>query len=178
LAGCDREGAIPLAIIDKAGQQGGPVATKYPPHLDAATLRAELLRTGGSPNSPGSGNAYSRSLLDCITADRGFELEFPRDISMDTILEYNAPFYGEVVTVYAPLACYRVHDGNDTLQTIVDKARFGKMSRYFACKLDYLVERYQIWGVKFDPVVPVRMRNRAPDKPSQSIGCDIERRPI
>jgi hypothetical protein len=71
---------------------------------------------------------------------------------MDTIRECNAPFYGEVVTVYEPLACYRVHDGNDSLQTTVDKARFDKMSRYFACKLDYLVGRCQIWGVKFDPV--------------------------
>jgi hypothetical protein len=142
----------PLAIIDKAGRQLGPVTPKYPPHLDTGTLRAEMLRTGGSPNSPGSGNAYSRLLLDCITADRGFELEFPRDISMDTILECNAPFYGEVVTIYEPLACYRVHDGNDSLQTTVDKARFDKMSRYFACKLDYLVGRCQIWGVKFDPV--------------------------
>jgi hypothetical protein len=71
---------------------------------------------------------------------------------MDTILECNAPFYGEVVTVYEPLACYRVHDGNDSLQTVVDKARFDKMSRRFACKLDYLVGRCQTWGVKFDPV--------------------------
>jgi hypothetical protein len=71
---------------------------------------------------------------------------------MDTILECNAPFYGEVVTVYEPVACYRVHDGNDSLQTTVDKARFDKMSRYFVCKLDYLVGRCQIWGVKFDPV--------------------------
>jgi hypothetical protein len=64
---------------------------------------------------------------------------------MDTILECNALFYGEVVTVYEPVACYRVHDGNDSLQTTVDKARFDKMSRYFACKLDYLVGRCQIW---------------------------------
>jgi hypothetical protein len=38
------------------------------------------------------------------------------------------------------------------LQTTVDKARFDKMSRYFACKLDYLVGCCQIWAVKFDPV--------------------------
>src|SRR5271169_7003415 len=43
-------------------------------------------------------------------------------------------------------------DGNDSLQTTVDKARFNKMSRYFACKLDYLAGRCQIWGVKFDSV--------------------------
>jgi glycosyltransferase involved in cell wall biosynthesis len=141
-----------LAVIDKAGRRLGPVTPKYPPNLDTATIRAEILRTGGSPNSPGSGNAYSRSLLERVRADGGFNLEYPRDISMDTILECNAPFYGEVVTVYRPLACYRIHDSNDSLQNTVDKARFDRMSRYFARKLDYLADRCRIWGVKFDPV--------------------------
>ena len=142
----------PLAVIDKAGRQLGPVTPKYPPNLDTVMIRAEILRTGGSPNSPGSGNAYSRSLVDQVHASGGFELKNPRDISMDTILECNAPFYGEVVTMYEPLACYRVHDSNDSMAYAVDKARFDKMSRYFACKLDYLVGRCQIWGVRFDPV--------------------------
>jgi glycosyltransferase involved in cell wall biosynthesis len=141
-----------LAIIDKAGRQLGPVTPKYPPNLDTATIRAELLRTGGSPNSPGSGNAYSRSLLDSIYADGGFEIENPRDISMDTILECNAPFYGEVITIYEPLASYRVHDNNDSLQNTVDEARFNKMSRYFARKLDYFAGRCRMWAVAFDPV--------------------------
>jgi glycosyltransferase involved in cell wall biosynthesis len=141
-----------LAIIDKAGRRLGPVTPKYPPNLDTGTIRSEILRTGGSPNSPGSGNAYSRSLLEHIRDDGGFELQYPRDISMDTILECNAPFYGDVVTIYDALACYRIHDNNDSLQNTISKNRFDKMSRYFACKLDYLVRRCLIWGVSFDPV--------------------------
>jgi glycosyltransferase involved in cell wall biosynthesis len=151
-AGATVKAQYPLAVIDKAGRQLGPVTPKYPPNLDTVTIRAEILRTGGSPNSPGSGNAYSRSLLDRLRADGGFELKNPRDISMDTILECNAPFYGEVVTIYEPLACYRIHDSNDSMAYVVDKARFDKMSRYFVCKLDYLVGRCRSWGVKFDPV--------------------------
>jgi glycosyltransferase involved in cell wall biosynthesis len=150
--GATAKAQYPLAVIDKAGRQLGPVTPKYPPDLDTVTIRAEILRTGGSPNSPGSGNAYSRSLLDRIRADGGFELKNPRDISMDTILECNAPFYGEVVTIYEPLACYRIHDSNDSMAYTVDKTRFDKMSRYFACKLDYLGGRCRVWGVKFDPV--------------------------
>ena len=50
----------PLVSIDKAGRPLGNVAPKYPPNLDTAIIRAELLRTGGLPNSPASGNAYSR----------------------------------------------------------------------------------------------------------------------
>jgi glycosyltransferase involved in cell wall biosynthesis len=141
-----------LAIIDKLGRRDGSITPKYPPGLDTATIHAELLRTGGSPNSPGSGNAYSRSLLESITADGGFVLERPREISMDTILECNAPFYGDVLTIYEPLSCYRIHDNNDSLQTTVDKERFDKMARYFDCKLDYLSGRCRLWGVQFDGV--------------------------
>jgi hypothetical protein len=71
---------------------------------------------------------------------------------MDTILECNAPFYGTVVTMYEPLACYRVHDSNDSMQNTLDKERFDKMSRYFACKLDYLAGRCRMWGLEFDPI--------------------------
>jgi glycosyltransferase involved in cell wall biosynthesis len=142
----------PLAVIDKAGRQLGAVTPKYPPNLDTSTIRTEIIRTGGSPNSPGSGNAYSRSLLERVRADGGFELDYPRDISMDTILECNAPFYGTVVTIYEPLACYRIHDNNDSLSYTIDKARFDRMSRYFAYKLDYLAVRSRIWGVRFDPI--------------------------
>jgi hypothetical protein len=49
------------------------------------TICREILITGGSPNSQGSGNAYSRELLERIAADGGFQLDNPRDISMDTI---------------------------------------------------------------------------------------------
>jgi hypothetical protein len=101
---------FPLATIDKAGRQIGHTAPKYPPNLDTATIRRELLRTGGSPNSAGSGNADSRSSR--ISADSGFEIENSRDHHMDAVLECNAPFYGEVVTLYEPLSCYRVHDSN------------------------------------------------------------------
>ena len=100
----------PLVSIDEAGRPLGHVAPKYPPNLDTSTLCAELMRTGGSPNSPASGNAYSRSLLEALTLDGGFDLENLREHWMDEILQFNAPFYGEVMTLYGPLACYRPHD--------------------------------------------------------------------
>jgi hypothetical protein len=123
----------PLATIDKAGRQLGHVAPKYPPNLDTATLRAELLRTGGSPNSAASGNAYSRSLLEAVTRDGGFDLENPREHWMDAILECNAPFFGEVITLYQPLACYRIHDGNlwAAIDPTVQKAGILDMARLY-----------------------------------------------
>jgi hypothetical protein len=144
---------FPLATIDEAGKQLGHVAPKYPPNLDTATLRTELLRTGGSPNSPATGNAYSRSLLDRISADGGFKLENSREHWMDAILECNAPFYGEVLTLYTPLACYRIHDRNLYAMNTVDSARFAAKCHTFEFKVDYLAQRCRSWGVPFDPTV-------------------------
>ena len=50
----------PLVTVDQTGRDIGHVSPKYPPDLDTASIRAELLRTGGAPNSAASGNAYSR----------------------------------------------------------------------------------------------------------------------
>jgi hypothetical protein len=104
-------------------------------------MRAALLRTGQAPSAPGSANGYSRSLLDRIRADGGFEIENTRELWMDAILECNAPFYGEVVTLYDALACYRIHDGNDNSQNSLEHPRFAKGIRYCRRKLDYLAQR-------------------------------------
>jgi glycosyltransferase involved in cell wall biosynthesis len=142
---------FPLVTIDKMGRQVGHVAPKYPLNLDTATIRNQLLRTGGSPNSPGSGNAYSRSLLDSIMRDGGFELDSPREHHMDAVLECNAPFFGDVVTIYEPLACYRIHGSNAYAINTLDHAHFTKLLNTFLFKLDYLAQRCRTWDVPFDP---------------------------
>jgi glycosyltransferase involved in cell wall biosynthesis len=141
---------FPLASIDEAGHRIRHAAPKYPPNLDTATLRAQLLHTGQSHSSPGSGNAYSRSLLDRVSHDGGFDLKNSRDYWMDNILECNAPFYGEVVTIYEPLACYRKHDSNLFYSNTLDHARFEKMAHTCILKLDYLSLRCRFWGIEFD----------------------------
>jgi glycosyltransferase involved in cell wall biosynthesis len=148
----------PVVTIDKSGRQIGTVMPKYPPNLDTATLRRALLRTGCCFLSPSSGNAYSRALIEAVKRDGGFELKSPREFCMDIIMEGNAPFYGEVVTIYEPLACYRIHDSNDNMFHVIDKARFDKMSRYLMLKLDYFAARCRIWGLEFDPTAA---RNRS-----------------
>jgi glycosyltransferase involved in cell wall biosynthesis len=148
----------PLATIDEAGHRIGHAAPKYPPNLDTATLRAQLLHTGQSHSSPGSGNAYSKSFLDRVSHDGGFDLKNHRNYWMDSILECNAPFYGDVVTIYEPLACYRKHDQNLFYPNTLDHARFEKMARTCILKLDYLSLRCRFWGIDFD-VPAVRDRS-------------------
>jgi glycosyltransferase involved in cell wall biosynthesis len=150
---------FPLLTIDKEGRELGAASPKFPPNLDTATIREELLRTGCAPNSPGTGNAYSRSLLDRIRADGGLDLDNQRVIFIDAVLECNAPFYGEIITVYEPLGCYRTHDANETLRYTVDHGRFDKASHDFACKLHYFEQRCRIWDIPFDLAAA---RNRSP----------------
>jgi glycosyltransferase involved in cell wall biosynthesis len=141
----------PVIRMDKAGRQIGTLIPKYPPNLNTETLRRMLLRTGCCFLSPSSGNAYSRDLLEAVARDGGFELESPREFCMDVIMECNAPFYGEVVTIYEPLAYYRIHDSNDNMYHVLNKARFDKLYRYITVKLDYFAGRCRTWGWAFDP---------------------------
>jgi hypothetical protein len=157
---------FPLVTIDKTGREIGHVAPTYPRKLDTTMIRTELLRTGGSPNSPASGNAYSRTLLEAVKRDRGFDLKDPREHWMDAILECNAPFYGDVVTLRQPLACYRRHDHNSYATTVVDNRHFGKMLDTFASKLEYFAERCRSWGIPFDPTL-------ASDRSLWSLECRL-----
>lgn len=140
-----------LASMDASGQPLGHFAPKYPPRLETAEIRTELLRTGKAPCSPGSGNAYARWLLDRVAQEGGFVPPSGGVFWMDAILEVNAPFYGEVVTLREPLVYYRMHEGNDSQQLISDVARFKKMTELFEQKLAYITGRCQRWGIDFNP---------------------------
>jgi glycosyltransferase involved in cell wall biosynthesis len=142
----------PLVTVDQTGRDIGHVSPKYPPDLDTARIRAELLRTGGAPNSPASGNAYSRSLLEAVAQDGGFDLDTPRKYWMDTILTCNAPFFGEVISLSEPFACYRIHAENLYRPTVADAGQFTRLLKYFADEIEYFTRRCRSWGIPFDPV--------------------------
>jgi glycosyltransferase involved in cell wall biosynthesis len=139
-----------LSSIDAAGRPLGHIAPKYPPRLDTATIRNEILKTGSSPASQGSGNAYARWLLDRVSEDGGFERLSRKNI-MDAILEVNAPFYGDVLTLNEPLVYYRMHDSNDSQQDSIEVHRFTQTAEAFEGKLTYFAERCRRWGIAFDP---------------------------
>ena len=142
----------PLVTVDQTGRDIGHVSPKYPPDLDTARIRAELLRTGSAPNSPASGNAYSRSLLEAVAQDGGFDLDTPRKYWMDTILTCNAPFFGEVISLSEPFACYRIHAENLYRPTVADAGQFTRLLKYFADEIEYFTRRCRSWGIPFDPV--------------------------
>ena len=140
-----------LKTMNAAGRALEHVAPKYPSRLETETIRGELLRTGSSPCAQGSGNAYAKWMLEKVKNVDGFNHPFERRLWMDAILEINAPFYGEVVTLSEPLCFYRIHDSNWSAHNCLSSARFSKMVDTFDCKLAYMAERCRIWGITFDP---------------------------
>ena len=88
----------------------------------------------------------------------GFELENPRKYWMDFLLTCNAPFYGEVVILYEPLACYRVHDRNLYAIRTIDAALFTRMLDSVSFELEYFSSRCRKWAIPFNPAVA---RNRS-----------------
>jgi len=140
-----------MASMDADGRPLGHIAPKYPPQLETAALRAEVLRTGSAPSSPGSGNAYARWLLDQIEDDGGFDPPPGGVVFIDAMLEINAPFYGEVVTLRKVLVRYRMHESNVTQQGVSGPARFVQTIGSLERKLIYLAARCRKWNIPFDP---------------------------
>jgi hypothetical protein len=97
-------------------------------------------------------------LLETVARDGGFDLENLREHWMDAILECNAPFYGEVVTLYEPLACYRVHGRNLYAVNSINDTHFNLLLHTFEIKLDYFARRCQAWGIPFN-LAAVRARS-------------------
>jgi glycosyltransferase involved in cell wall biosynthesis len=135
---------FPMASIDADGHLLGHVAPKYPPGLDTETIRRELLRTGTCPASPGSGNAYTKRFLETIAPIGGL-------LWMDTMLEINAPFHGEVATLTEPLVRYRMHGSNWSQHNELTLARFLKYLHAQDQKMVYFRDRCRAWGMEFDP---------------------------
>ena len=134
---------FPMRSIDAEGRSLHHVAPKYPRRLSTETLRDFLLRVGTSPSTPGSGNAYAKWLLEKISPIRGLAW-------MDSILEVNAPFHGDVVTLLEPLACYRMHGDNWSQHGNLGADRFDRQIKFFDQKMSYLDNFFQGLDMPFD----------------------------
>lgn len=98
-----------LRTIDGEGQ---PLGYLLPPEnqpMPSESVREMLLQRGAYPSPPGSGNAYSRDLLQRI-------LPMPeRDwwICSDSYTSIAAGFLGEIVSLEETLGGYRIHRDNN-----------------------------------------------------------------
>ena len=106
---------FPLRVVNRQGQSTGLLMPRC--RLDEGRVDHLLLRTGRYITSPGSGNFYSRWLLERIMPVP--IAEWPQ--SVDSYAGTFAGFYGEIGTIQEPLGFYRVHDSNMT-RSVADKA--------------------------------------------------------
>jgi Glycosyl transferase family 2 len=137
---------FPMVSIDANGRPLGHVAPKYQGDLDTKTLREFILKTGGAPSTPGSGNAYAKWLLERLSPIEPAE----GMIWLDPVLETNAPFYGEVLTLPEPLAEYRTHGTNGYQRQDLSLDGFARYISVFESKLAYVEKRAPCWGEAFD----------------------------
>ncbi len=133
-----------MKVIDAAGRPTGVVFPKYPTLPDTQWLRAELLRCGDYPGPPTSGNAYAAALVERV-ADRS-ELPF-----VDTLLNTAAPLLGEVATIDAVLASYRVHERNSWMASRLDPAQLARRLALDEARVRWLAAFAGELGLSVEP---------------------------
>ncbi len=99
--------------LEMVDEHGNPLGMRVPPFdgfIPNGDIRDRIVRFGEYPSSPSSGNAYSSAALDRL---------MPMDESIwvaaaEKSLVFLTPFFGEVVSLCAPLGRYRIHGANDS----------------------------------------------------------------
>ena len=106
---------FPMRVVTQQGAATGLLMPRC--RVDEGKVDHLLLRTGRYITSPGSGNFYSRWLLERIMPVP--VAEWPQ--SVDSYASTYAGFYGEIGAIQEPLGFYRVHDSNMT-RSVADAA--------------------------------------------------------
>lgn len=132
-----------LQTIDAAGRPIGSPWPKFASQLDGATVRGELLRTGGYHAPPTSGNAYARRFLEAAAPLGGHRF-------VDLVLNTVAPLYGETCILHRVLAEYRSHGANNGAAAIVDAERFARFAENERQKVAILETHCRRLGIPFE----------------------------
>jgi glycosyltransferase involved in cell wall biosynthesis len=99
-----------LEMIDDRGVSLGMRVPPFNGFIPNGDIRDRIARFGEYPSSPSSGNAYARAALTRL---------MPLDettwfAAAEKPLVFLTPFFGEVVSICAPLGRYRIHQDNDS----------------------------------------------------------------
>ena len=94
-------------------ERGNPIGARVPPFtgfIPNGDISDRIARFGEYPSSPSSGNAYARAALERL---------MPLDAATwfaaaEKPLVFLTPFFGDVVSICAPLGRYRIHEDNDS----------------------------------------------------------------
>jgi glycosyltransferase involved in cell wall biosynthesis len=99
-----------LEMIDELGKPLGSLWPPFDGFIPNGDIRDRIARFGEYPFPPTSGNAYARSAVSRL---------MPLDESIwvqaaEKSLVFLTPFFGDVVSLRAPLGRYRIHATNDS----------------------------------------------------------------
>jgi hypothetical protein len=99
-----------LEMVDENSKPLGMRVPTFDDYLPSGDIRERIVRYGEYPSSPCSGNAYSRAALNKL---------MPMDevlwsAGSEKSLVFLSPFFGDVVSIRAPLGRYRIHPDNDS----------------------------------------------------------------
>jgi glycosyltransferase involved in cell wall biosynthesis len=99
-----------LEMVDETGRPLGERVPPFDRYLPSGDIRELIVRYGEYPSSPCSGNAYSRAALDKLMPMD----EILWSVGSEKSLVFLSPFFGDVVSIRAPLGRYRIHSDNDS----------------------------------------------------------------
>ncbi len=159
---------FPLRVIDREGCETGECMPRY--RAPSGNLRATVLRCGGYPSPPTSGNAFARRMLERVLPMA------ESHILGDAYLIQASAFFGEVLVLPEPLGCYRRHDGN---RWAPPELRAEQVRRYLVSdvqRADALREACAL----VDVTIPPDFLLRSPDHLQgrlASLALDPERHP-
>jgi glycosyltransferase involved in cell wall biosynthesis len=128
---------FPLQVVNRQGESTGLLMPRC--RLDEGRVDHLLLRTGRYITTPGSGNFYSRWLLEKIMPIP--VAEWPQ--SVDSYAATFAGFYGEIGAIQEPLGFYRVHSCNMTRSVAGDSIDLSQIERLMGrgLRLRALIEK-------------------------------------
>jgi glycosyltransferase involved in cell wall biosynthesis len=110
-----------MQTIDALGNALGSFLPQYKVIPSSEEIRQWVINTTSYPTPPGSGNIYSRELVQKV---------FPlcpaiHDSASDSALITVAPLFGDVIVIDKPLVSYRIHGRNQGTLSFLDAKRFS-----------------------------------------------------
>lgn len=145
LSGSPTKVQFQLSLIDAGGHRAASTFPAFPTGYDSAAMRRDVETRGMYVTPQTSGNVFSRRVLEAID-----DIDYERAIDGITLLV--SPFLGEVRSIPAALARYRLHGANSS--RAVGPDLFATERRRFVDRLQHL-QRLQ---GRLD--VPVSLRHR------------------
>lgn len=130
-AGSPAKVHFPLQPIDSCGAEIGAPFPSFADGYSRADMLAEVARNGAYRTPPTSGNVYRADVVAAID-----DIDYER--FLDGVTYLLCPFMGDVITIYEPLALYRVHNRNASGFASLAPGKIALEQSRFIARLDHL----------------------------------------